>query len=132
MRLAWCGLAVIGALGSVAASPETPPAKFVTPPADPELANLRPVQTPDENDISRTFPDRAQTMGISGSATMNCAIDEQGALADCKVIGEDPPGYGFDQAALIIARRFRWPTVNAAGHSVIGHRETLRIKWRLV
>ncbi|RYG08931.1 MAG: hypothetical protein EON96_19155 [Caulobacteraceae bacterium] len=48
-----------------------------------------------------TFPERALARGVEfGVATLDCEITPSGALTDCRVVSEDPVGFGFGQAAL--------------------------------
>ena len=48
---------------------------------------------------SSNYPDRAQRAGKEGRAIVRCEV-YGGGLAECRVLSEDPPGYGFGQAAL--------------------------------
>lgn len=51
------------------------------------------------------YPERASADGIRGGAVIDCRVQEGGKLAECKAAAEKPAGYGFPDAALIMARR---------------------------
>ena len=51
---------------------------------------------------------------------MKCRVTEQGTLADCSVVSEDPPGEGFGEAALKLSGGFRMEPKTADGQSVKG------------
>ncbi len=97
-------------------------------PDDSVVAFLLPTKTPTADDMAEAYPARAQRSGLSGTAMVNCVIAPQGALDDCRVVSEDPPGWGFGEASLKVAKLFRWPTVNRDGQITIGHRKMIRIK----
>ncbi|THD81127.1 MAG: TonB family protein [Phenylobacterium sp.] len=59
---------------------------------------------------STYYPDRAQRAGISGAVVVRCRVTDTFGLADCAVESEQPPGYGFGQAALKIAATTILPT----------------------
>lgn len=62
------------------------------------------------------YPPVARVMNLPGRATLNCAAAADGAVSDCKVVGEDPPDWGFGAAALALAPNFN------AGPGVAGRR----------
>jgi TonB family protein len=45
------------------------------------------------------YPERAQRAGKEGRAVVHCGV-ANGGLVDCRVQSEDPPGYGFGNAAV--------------------------------
>ena len=55
-------------------------------------------------DLGRYFPDRAARMNIGGSATVRCVVGDDLGARDCIVVGEDPSGFGFGDAAIAIMR----------------------------
>jgi protein TonB len=59
---------------------------------------------------STYYPDRAQRRGISGAVVLRCRVTDAFGMADCVVESEQPPGYGFGQAALKIATTAILPT----------------------
>ena len=47
------------------------------------------------------YPRAAQHAGSPpGRVQLTCTVKTDGRLRDCQVTGEDPPGYGFAEAAL--------------------------------
>jgi TonB family protein len=75
---------VISAAGASADPPPSPPA----PAADRLLGY---------------YPPAARAAGVSGEATLGCGRSEHGALVNCTLTSESPPGYGFGAAALALA-----------------------------
>lgn len=71
------------------------------------IAHPKWVLTPNSQQFSNYYPDRALRMGIDGQATMSCAVLPDGSLTDCNVVSENPPDQGFGLAALKMARLFR-------------------------
>ena len=54
------------------------------------------------------YPERAQSRGIErGRVGVECLVNPNGSMSDCRITSEDPPGVGFGQAALAGARRAR-------------------------
>jgi protein TonB len=55
------------------------------------------------------YPERAASRGFSDVATVrvNCQIQPNGNVADCRTVSEEPTGMGFGAAALAAARRSR-------------------------
>ena len=48
----------------------------------------------------RYYPERAQREEVQGSARLDCRVTETLTLADCSIVSETPPGYGFGAAAV--------------------------------
>ncbi|MBN8552239.1 MAG: energy transducer TonB [Caulobacterales bacterium] len=62
---------------------------------------------PDTPSVIETFPEQARTQGFSeGRATVTCRIEPTGATADCVADPADPPGVGFEEAAVTLAALF--------------------------
>lgn len=54
------------------------------------------------------FPERAAQRGIStASVRLSCAVEPNGSVTDCNVLGESQPGAGFAQAAIRAVRSAR-------------------------
>jgi len=51
------------------------------------------------------FPDRAARQGVGGQVLLSCIVEGIRQLTDCQVTHEEPAGYGFGDAALLMARR---------------------------
>lgn len=54
------------------------------------------------------YPDGAFAAGIKGSVNLGLFVDDLGASQQVKVLSEDPPGYGFGEAALEAVRSWVW------------------------
>lgn len=81
--------------------------------ADPAAAGPPPLtevvysQAPGRREVIAIYPPHAWNHHLSGWATMNCAVDGDGRLKDCRIKSEDPAGQGFAAAALKLAPKYR-------------------------
>lgn len=81
--------------------------------------------------MSPEFPERANSRGIeSGSAKVNCAVQANGSLSDCRLVSEDPSGAGFGQAVLRAARSGRLSPRTVDG-AAVGARVEFTTRFRL-
>jgi hypothetical protein len=71
------------------------------------LHHPRWVRRPDGADYTRAYPYSALTRGTPGHSEMECGVKSDGMLGQCKVLSETPPGMGFGDAELQLARRFQ-------------------------
>lgn len=88
-------------------------------------------------DIVAAYPDAARTAPADGSASIGCVFDATDrSPTRCHVDHEQPVGYGFGEAALALAPRFRlsadlqnlpWPAPNVRGYSVRFFRSERRL-----
>jgi TonB family protein len=53
------------------------------------------------------YPDRAARNGKGGGAVLDCEVQENGRLTKCRAVGEKPSGWGFEEAAMVMAKRGR-------------------------
>jgi TonB family protein len=51
---------------------------------------------------------------------MECRVEPDGSLVDCRTIDETPPGFGFGAAVLALAPAFRVQTITPAGVDLVG------------
>lgn len=65
-------------------------------------------------------PERALLDGFSGGAVMSCKVSTSGALFDCSVDSETPPGMGFGAAVLALAPKLRVKPATRDGVPVEG------------
>jgi TonB family protein len=82
---------------------------------DPELT--RPVLV---SEAKPRYPPLAQRMGIEGTVALSAKVDENGTVVEVSVARVDPPGQGFDAAAVryVKSRRYRPATKGGVAVSV--------------
>jgi len=125
-------LLILLTVGGCAARPQSSPsplplAQAPKNPDDAVVAFLRPTRSVTPDEMADAYPEGARRADLSGTTLVNCLIIDRGAVDDCRVVSENPPGWGFGEASVKLARLFRWQTVNRDGQSTIGHRKTTRI-----
>ncbi len=65
------------------------------------------VEAPSVDQVAAVFPARAKAAGLSGAVDLSCTVVFGGRLKDCAVLGEEPRGAGFGQAARQLARTMK-------------------------
>lgn len=55
---------------------------------------------PDEDQMGEAYPGFAGLIGVSGRVALRCVVGVDGRLSDCEVLDAQPPGLGFEAAAL--------------------------------
>ena len=86
---------------------------------------------PSNDDMTRYFPDRAQRMGQSGRATLNCTVTVKGTLENCSVSGEDPPDFGFGDATMKVSKLFKIKPKTLDGAPVEGGEIHIPLRWQI-
>jgi protein TonB len=86
---------------------------------------------PDAAAMSRYYPERAQRLGVSGSATINCTVAANGTISGCDVVSETPSNYGFGDAARKLSRFFKMRPQMVDGQPVAGGTIEIPIQFRL-
>lgn len=123
--LALVGLALLAAMGAVwfvsnpnfklpfplpgrhAEPPPQPPPKPVRTADGHLLANPDWRRRPTGEDVERYYPGEAARRHIAGSVVIDCKVARDGRLVGCRTVSETPPGWGFGDAAIAMAGRFR-------------------------
>ena len=99
MRFLLAGLDLMASAPAVAQEAETPADTAV-------YTNPDWLERPDPEDVIAAIPARALSEGVGGRVQLVCTVSTDGALHDCAVGSEDPPGYGFGAAGLMLSRQF--------------------------
>jgi len=79
-------------------------------PLTPVVSNIVWREAPTYAEVAAAFPETARKKGVGGQATIACVFKSDGAMRECKVLGETPFGMGFGPAARVLASRFVGPT----------------------
>ncbi|MGE0830138.1 MAG: energy transducer TonB [Hyphomonadaceae bacterium] len=107
-----------------------PPPPPVAPPPPPVITNPTWVERPDGADFARYYPERALERERTGSVTLDCVVNANGRIS-CSVASEDPPGWGFGDAAVRISRSFRMAPRLENGQPSEGGRVRVPIRFAL-
>lgn len=108
-------------------APPTPtpiPVAVDPPPAPPVpsvIRNAEWLQRPNARDFARYYPERALERGQTGRVNLACLVAADGRIS-CSVTSEDPPGWGFGEAAVQISRHFRMSPQSRDGVPTSGGR----------
>jgi TonB family protein len=105
--------------GAAPAAP-SPPRKFAAPDWE---------RMPDAEQMASYFPPAALAQHASGRVRMTCKVRANGTLTDCAIVKETPPGLGFGQATLAVAKYFKMRPTMMNGRSVEGAMVSVSINW---
>ncbi|HEX2562161.1 TonB family protein [Phenylobacterium sp.] len=78
------------------------------------------VRRPRPEDLLAVWPKVAWEKGIGGKAVISCTVTTAGALRDCSVVEEDPPGMGFGGAAITLTAQLAMRPKLVGGKPVPG------------
>ena len=103
-----------------------PPVK-ATPQPPAVITNPRWERQPSAEQLMRAYPDRALRAEAGGRVSLNCLVQPNGRVADCRVTNETP-GYGFGEAAQRLTRHFQISPRTVDG-AAVGSRVNIAIRF---
>jgi TonB family protein len=77
------------------------------------------LRKPTRDDLMAVYPIEASRLAKDGKAQINCLVSVQGALFDCSVMSESPPGEHFGAAALALTPQFLMKPATRKGEPVV-------------
>lgn len=115
------------------ADPVPQPVRDATPvevrPQPPSvITNPRWERQPSAEQLMRAYPDRALERGIGGVASLNCLVQPNGRVADCRLASETPGNQGFGRAAQSLSRHFQISPRTVDG-AAVGSRVNIAIRF---
>lgn len=87
-------------------------------------------RSPTAADIQRAYPQAAFDSDIEGRVVLRCTVQPSRALA-CTVDRDEQPGYGFDQAALAVAKLFLVKVAEPGSPTAVGQKVRVPIRFEL-
>jgi len=100
----------------------------VTPQPPAVITNPRWERQPSAEQLMRAYPDRALERGIGGVASLNCLVQPNGRVADCRLNNETPGNQGFGRAAQSLSRHFQISPRTIDG-AAVGSRVNIAIRF---
>ncbi len=79
------------------------------------------LRKPTQRDLMTVYPTEAMRLGRDGKATITCVVSLQGALFDCDVISESPPGEHFGAAAVALTPQLLMRPATLRGQPVLSN-----------
>ncbi|HEY3815402.1 MAG TPA: energy transducer TonB [Caulobacteraceae bacterium] len=110
-----------------------PPVALLPPVVHPVRVINNPdwIRRPNGEDFVTYYPPTALEAGAGGHTAMECLVESDGSLSNCRIISETPTDMGFGAATLRLASRFRMRPQTVDGQSVRGARVVIPIAWKV-
>ncbi|HEY4029751.1 MAG TPA: TonB family protein [Caulobacteraceae bacterium] len=89
------------------------------------------VERPTAKDLVAFYPKAAEKAHVHGMVVLDCRVRPDGGLRACKVRSQDPPKYGFGEAALKMSASFRMKAKDGDGRPTAGAGVRIPIKFAL-
>ena len=124
------GVPVEGAVRIPLTFPQFTPSTEALPPSKGTLVytQLPWRKAPTFAEVLAAYPAKARAARVGGAAAIDCRIQEDGHVANCRSLKETPTGYGFFAAAKSLAPLFVTPTTTTDTHaSIVGSRAHLTV-----
>jgi len=84
-------------------------------------------KAPTHAEVLAAYPAKARAEKVGGAAVLDCKIQPDGRIANCRTLKETPKGYGFLAAAKTLAPLFVTPIMANNGESIAGSRAHLTV-----
>lgn len=88
------------------------------------------IARPSAAEWEAVYPERAIRARVSGMAEMDCEILSNGGLSDCRVVSEDPSGYGIGAALNRLRGKYLHALFDGDGMRTAGRRVVVRQRLR--
>lgn len=105
------------------------PVEAVVPAPAPLITQPEWRRRPTADQLARAYPEGALARGVSGSATLTCAVTASGSVTGCRVTAESPQGQGFGRAAERLSRYFVMNPRTVDGAPVAGAQVLIPLKF---
>lgn len=87
---------------------------------------------PQINDVAAVAPAAAKAAKVyKARVVMTCKVVAQGVVEGCEVRSTEPPGLGYDQAALMLSKYFRLAVWTEEGLPTVGGTVTIPVRFDL-
>jgi TonB family protein len=82
--------------------------------------------------IAKAYPPRAKALRVEGSTTISCVNTPAGQLIKCEVGAENPPEWGFGDAALrLVPLYFKAPDQTGGDHPFVMRAYRVPVRFKL-
>ncbi|HEX7760889.1 MAG TPA: hypothetical protein VF459_15390 [Caulobacteraceae bacterium] len=105
-----------------------------TAPSDPRenfIAHPLWEQIPSGDDFGKYYPLRTERYARPGCALIACRVGPNFRLTQCRLLVEQPPQWGFGEAALKLSRFFQMKPVDKEGRRVKGRWVRIPVRFQL-